>query len=97
MKTKIKRSQDQVLMDHTKIGKVLDRATMDGQKLLLARYHSHKVCKCGKERGRWDCGMNEEELEPLYTSVTKILEKHFNIDGNKLELEKRAMLAELRK
>lgn len=62
--------------------------------------HSHPFAgcslRCEKETNRI-CGWRDDALAPIHTSIEKLLAEYFEIDLDKLEREKRAMLAELRK
>lgn len=42
-------------------------------------------------------GPDHGELVPVYKTITEVLAEYFEIDLKKMETEKRAMLAELRK
>lgn len=73
--------------EHTRQATVLDEAEAIGRFLdesgyILAEYREIK-------------GYREEHLMPVSTSVHVILARYFGIDLDKIEAEKRAMLASL--
>lgn len=73
--------------EHARQAKVLDEAQAIGQFLdesgyILAEYQ--------------DVGWSEDQLMPVHTSITRILADYFGIDLNKIEAEKRQMIAVMR-
>ncbi len=61
----------------------------------LAIKHQHGV-SCLDEHERIRCGYSSGEYMPAFEDTRKILAEFFEIDEEKLEVEKRAMLKELR-
>lgn len=80
------------------IGEFLEWLNMQG--IVLASYHEHDECcyppdKFGSSRSKL-CGLSENELYSFGMSIQKLLAIFFEIDPDKLEDEKRAILASLR-
>lgn len=75
------------------IGQFLEWLSEEG--LELARRHEH-ADGCYDEDGRLACGYRRDELAAEHSSIEVLLARYFDIDLNKLEAEKRAMLARLR-
>lgn len=86
--------------EHEKLAKVHDKSQAIGEFLewladerdfVLAVRHQHT------EDCIEDCGARRGELIPLAIPVHKLLAEFFDIDEDKLDDEKRAMLEELRR
>lgn len=43
------------------------------------------------------CGVSEEDIEPMYIKIETMIANYFDLDENKMEDERRAMLADLQK
>lgn len=78
------------------IGEFLDHFTYKGQVVELCIRHEHTDDCYPEDGGRRECGYSKDELTPIHGTIQDHLAAHFGIDQNKLEDEKRAMLAELR-
>lgn len=66
----------------------------------LSEAYSDSYCKsCGGSRGsrRNLCGYGDNELAPVGETITRLLARYFEIDEDRLEAEKRAMLDDLRR
>lgn len=64
----------------------------------LAKPHEHKdSCESESYPGFRICDYTRGELMPFYFQVTNLLAEFFSIDLKKLEEEKLAMLAEIKK
>lgn len=75
------------------IGQFLD--WLDGQGIVLARYHQHDDEGCLDEDGlHTACGYEDGGLQPEQTKHGKegLMARHFNIDLVKVEKERRALL-----
>jgi hypothetical protein len=82
--------------EHEKLKAIKDKSQAVGEFLEwlgaegihLAKYHEHSD----------DCrrGCCDEGLYPHHESIINILARHFEIDNNKIETEKRKMLQNLR-
>lgn len=90
--------------EHEKLRAIQDQSQSCGefmdwlieQGVVLAKYHFH-TDECHTESSRRpSCGMSAEMLYPVHTSTESLLAKFFDIDLNKIELEKRAMLESIR-
>ena len=67
----------------------------DEKGISLAVQHAHNE-SCS-EGGRWArCGYSNGDYAPAFASTRNLLAEFFEIDEEKIENEKRAMLAELR-
>jgi hypothetical protein len=76
----------------TQIGAFLDWMGEDG--VILSREHRHlKSCY---DDGNRLCGLSSDELAFDHEPIEKRLARYFDIDLNKIEAEKREMLAEIR-
>lgn len=75
------------------IGEFLDWLS-DEKKISLAVQHEHTE-SCYEEK-YIRCGFSSGEYLPAQATTRNLLEEFFEIDGQKIEREKRAMLAELR-
>ena len=89
--------------EHEKLEKVKDKSQACGEFLewltgaqgyTLGEYHEH-VEEC-TQVGYKVCGMSSDVLYPAPTVTRKLLAEFFEIDEDKLDKEKRAMLDELR-
>ncbi len=79
-------------------GEFLDWLGSKGIFLCKAHEHSEGCYDEDDDRQRYPgCGLKSEEMFPHGTSVTKLLAEFFEIDLNKLEEEKMAMLEVQRK
>lgn len=65
---------------------------LHAQGYVLAKRHEHDD-NCGFENGFRQCGYHEDELAPHYEDAESLLARFFNIDLNKVERERRALLA----
>lgn len=66
---------------------------LDEQNIQLATYHVHgEHCT---EHAR-ECGYSEHDLAPHRETIEELIARHFNIDMEKVEAEKRALLIEIR-
>jgi hypothetical protein len=74
--------------EHTKQSAVLEEAQAIGQFLDESGYTLAEYAKVG--------GWSEPRLVPVTKSITKVLAEYFNIDLDKIEDEKRRMLADIR-
>lgn len=74
------------------IGAFLDWMAEDG--VVLSREHEHSD-GCW-ESGSRVCGVSKGELAFDYAPTTQRLGRYFEIDEDKIEIEKREMLAEIR-
>ena len=95
--------------EHEKLKKVQDKSQACGEFLEwlfgekgyhLGEYHEH-TDDCwlpgdNQTAARRMCGMGVQTLYPAALNVRKLLAEFFEIDEEKLEAEKRAMLDELR-
>ena len=61
----------------------------------LAKLHEHNA-DCFNEDGERDCGMCTQSFYPIRYTIENLLAEFFEIDLEKVEREKRAMLKELR-
>lgn len=78
--------------EHEKLKKVQKESQAVGEFLEWLRGEK------GYEIARWnrdDFDEEDDRLVPVHISIEKLLAEFFNIDTNKLEEEKRAMLAQL--
>jgi hypothetical protein len=92
--------------EHEKLHKIKDESQACGeflewllgaQRYTLGEYHTHTEA-CGEyERGAGrPCGLSENTLYPVAFRIEKLLAMFFEIDPEKIEDEKRAMLKEYR-
>lgn len=88
--------------EHEKLKAVTDQIDACGefldwllgpQRYVLGQYHRHDE-DCLVDDG---CNQSTEFLYPAATNTRKLLAKFFDIDETKLDLEKRAMLAALKR
>ena len=63
---------------------------LHSQGYVLAKHHEHSD-ECGYWEGQ--CGYHKDELAPHYEDTESLLARFFNIDMNKVERERRALLA----
>jgi hypothetical protein len=92
--------------EHEKLAKISDKSTACGlfvewlaaeKGIRLAGYHEHAP-ECYDSDGDETCGMSTtSDLFAVTAPLTKLLAEFFEIDENKIEAEKRAMLDELRR
>lgn len=69
---------------------------LQSQGIVLARWHEHSD-ECYGSNGFNTCGYRKEgDLEPDHTSTPSHLAKFFDIDMNKVEHERRALLEAMR-
>jgi hypothetical protein len=66
------------------------------KKIELASRHSH-TDSCEDAEGESRCGLEQDQLIEHYGRMEELLAEFFGIDRKKLELEKRAMLADLQR
>ncbi|MDR5727513.1 MAG: hypothetical protein RB191_08810 [Terriglobia bacterium] len=59
----------------------------------LARAHDHRRNDCPTKKGHWDCGLSMNEMEINTASTEQLLAEFFQIDLEKIEKERRALLA----
>jgi hypothetical protein len=81
-----------------KIGEFVDWLR-DEKKISLAVRHDH-TAECDSTTGRrqsYDCGFQEGDLFYAHADMTRLLAEFFNIDLNKVEEERRAILESLRR
>lgn len=89
--------------EHDKLHAIADKSQACGEffewlgsnEWTLCEVHSHTNCE-RDECGFWACGLDKGEYFPVRLSLNKLLAEFFDIDQDKLEAEKLAMLAELR-
>ena len=94
--------------EHDKLKKVSDKSQACGeflewllgpQRYQLGQYHEHTddcwLPDDNQTAARRVCGMSAQTLYPVALNVRKLLAEFFEIDEEKLEAEKRAMLDEL--
>lgn len=102
------RTETRELTEHERLALVKDKSQAIGdfvgwladKGIRLARYHSHSegCYPDNVDSEEWPaCGMIESKLHEDYTPITKLLAEYFDIDLDKLETEKRQMLAQIRK
>lgn len=69
--------------------------------IILAQYHKHTDgCKFEEDEDEppvWDCGYDEDQLQPCYIGIEKLLAEYFHIDLDKVEKERRQLLEDVRK
>lgn len=75
------------------VQELLDWLGDDG--IHLAKRHAHED-GCYNGDGELDCAARQEELIDHYETKEKLMARFFEIDLDKLENEKRAMLDEIR-
>lgn len=89
--------------EHEKLKAIADKSQVCGeflewltgaQKYTLGEYHEH-VDEC-YETGNKICDVSTKKLYPAGYSLKRLLAKYFDIDEQKLEAEKLAMLEEQR-
>lgn len=87
--------------EHDKLTLVRDQSQKCGEFLewlreryVIGKYHRHDECVV---RGENACGMSANTLYPASVNVRRLLAEFFEIDEEKLEAEKLAMLAEMQK
>ncbi len=91
--------------EHERMHKIKDKSQaigeflewLSGQGLFIATHHTHNAQLCRDEDGDMVCELNEDSIYRHYESIEKILARHFNIDLDKIEAEKQAMLDALRR
>lgn len=90
--------------EHIKLHAIADKSQACGEFMdwlaeqgwTLCEYHSHKECARDKDGFGWDCGLSSNELVPIHVPLVKLLAMFFEIDQDRIEAEKRQMLAVLR-
>ena len=90
---------DEKYPEHAKLMAVRDQSQAVGEFLdnagfVLAEWFDDDSCDEGRR-----CPLRGDEsdhLHPVTDDIQRVLEKWFEIDGKKIEDEKRAMLAEMR-
>ena len=96
--------------EHEKLRAVRDKSQacgefvewLEGRSIVLASRHEHteecrnKGATKGEDGGYLMCGLAKNELMSANVPIRRLLAEFFEIDEEKLEAEKRAMLAELR-
>lgn len=79
-----------------RIGDFLD--WLEGDGWCIAKPHDHKASGCDEDnQGFWACGLSKDELEHDRRSRETILAQFFEINMNKVEQERRALLEAIRK
>jgi len=68
---------------------------LNGEGIVLARPHVHGA-ECTDDNGYYSCQYQDDQLVPIYGPVDGLLAQHFGIDMNKVEKERREMLAAVR-
>jgi hypothetical protein len=102
------RTETRELTEHERLSLVKDKSQAIGdfvewlaeKGIHLARYHAHSegCYPDDVDSEEWPtCGTSENKLTVDSTPITKLLAEHFDIDLDKLETEKRQMLADIRK
>lgn len=90
------------LPEHEKLAAVSDKSQacgefiewLQGQGLCLAEPHSHSEdCRYG---GFKICNLRDQELIPAQRNMRRLLAEFFDIDEEKLEQEKQAILNQMR-
>ncbi len=64
--------------------------------IVLASPHNHNSF-CRDEKGHLNCDAHSGELVGVHVGINKLLAEFFEIDLDKIEVEKRALLDEIRK
>lgn len=91
--------------EHEKLKVVTDQVDACGefldwllgpQRYVIGEYHQHDEA-CGGNLTTPTCNLSTEFLRPAPVNTRKLLAKFFGIDEEKLEAEKRAMLADLKR
>jgi hypothetical protein len=97
--------------EHEKLHAVKDKSQAIGEfidwlreehNVHLGRSHSHEDSGCERETDKsgfrfWNCGMQTDQYEHERRNVVSFMAEFFDIDLDKIEMEKRAMLDSLRK
>lgn len=89
-----------VYPEHHKLEQVKDKSQTIGEFLDRGSYRiCELVCvRCGETAGADPCCSSpQERYLPLRKSIDRILAEYFGIDLAKIDLEKREMLAEIRR
>jgi hypothetical protein len=90
--------------EHEKLHAITDKSQaigefvdwLDAEKsIVLARRHEHGD-DCRSEEGFLMCGYSTNDLIPAGVRIQTLLAEFFGIDEEKIEREKREMLAEIR-
>lgn len=90
--------------EHEKLHVIADKSQACGeffdwlqeQGLQLCEIHSHSECSRDKDGYGWDCGLERGSYVPIHRPIVKLLAEFFDIDQDRLEAEKQAMLDKLR-
>lgn len=101
------RTETRELTEHERLSLVKDKSQAIGdfvewlaeKGIRLCREHEHTDdCYEDTDRKRvWPtCELRDGQFIQVYAPITKLLAEYFDIDENKLEREKREMLAEIR-
>ena len=77
------------------IGRFLDWMQQE-KEFLFTRYHVHSE-QCEDEDGSYECGFYKDALEIVHVQPEKLLAEFFQIDLDKVENERRALLDAIRK
>jgi hypothetical protein len=80
------RTETRELTEHERLSLVKDKSQAIGD---FVEWMGHKGISL--------CHVRHGEYIPVYAPITKLLAEYFDIDENKLEREKRQILAEIRK
>lgn len=90
--------------EHERMHKIKDKSQaigeflewLGGQHMAVCQRHEHSHDNGCYEKGKLECGLYDDTYYPIFESIEKILARHFDIDLDKIEAEKQAMLASLR-
>lgn len=102
------RTETRELTEHERLSLVKDKSQAIGdfvewlaeKGIRLCREHEHTdTCYDDDDKKHiWpECELRNGQFIQVYAPITKLLAEHFDIDLNKLETEKRQMLADIRK
>ncbi len=102
------RTEIRRLNEHERLSLIKDKSQaigdfiewLSGRGIRLCREHEHtNACyEDDDPECQWPtCGLRDGRLIGDHTPITKLLADYFDIDENKLEREKRQMLADIRK
>lgn len=90
--------------EHEKLHKVNDKSQTigefvewmrDSKQAYFATEHEHTE-SCEDDDGDLQCDLKESELIPVRTPITKLLAEFFQIDLDKIDIEKESMLQSIR-
>ena len=89
-----------VSKDSNKIGAFLDWL-IEQKKYYMAQTHTHQdECFVDPDTDNDDdaeCGYKQDESHPIHLNIELLLSEYFKVDMNKVEKERRQILADLRK